>query len=263
MQNELDGRYQGENVQFYAISTGDPDWYMRAFKEEMGSKFPWLLLDINLPNPYYQEIFDLYGLHEDYPTLFLIDNKGTIRFRDYGGNSAGKDLDYRGAFDMVGTLLQEAKAAQPAEVPTGYLVGERALDFTLSTVEGEIHTLSDFLGKTVLLTFWGTGCEDCGALVPGVYAQEIRKHYENREDFIVLGVDYKTPGDFLAMFIQQMEIEYPVLMDPNGTIFSAYQILDEFLFIVIDSQGIIRYREKELEGDIYKALNELLGVTAS
>ena len=76
MQKELDGRYQGENVQFYAISTGDPDWYMRAFKEQMGSKFPWLLLDINLPNPYYQEIFDLYGLHEDYPTLFLLDGVG-------------------------------------------------------------------------------------------------------------------------------------------------------------------------------------------
>lgn len=112
MQKELDGRYQGENVQFFAISTGDPDWYLREFKKQMGTTFPWLLLDINLPNPYYEEIFDLYELHEDYPTLLLIDDEGIIRFRDYGGGPAGKDLDYRGAFNLIGELISEAKPSE-------------------------------------------------------------------------------------------------------------------------------------------------------
>ena len=263
MQKELDGRYQGENVQFYAISTGDPDWYMRAFKEQMGSKFPWLLLDINLPNPYYQEIFDLYGLHEDYPTLFLLDHNGVIRFRDFGGNTAGKELDYRGAFDLIGTLLQEAKATQTADIEQGWEVGQQALGFSLNDVNGVPYALSDYLGKTVLLSFWGTGCADCGDLVPGIYAQEIRERYGNPEDFVILGIDYYTPADFLTQFIRQMKVEYPVLVDPKGEVFSAYRIADEFLFIVIDPQGTIRYRERELEGDIYGVLDELLQLHAS
>lgn len=110
MQEELDGRYQGENVQFFGISTGDPEWYLRALKKEWRCEFPWLMLDINVPNPYYQEIFDAYELVEEYPTLIILDTNGVIRFRDYGGGPADKDLDYRTAFDFIGELLGEVKA---------------------------------------------------------------------------------------------------------------------------------------------------------
>jgi len=107
MQKELDGRYRDEKVQMYGISTGDPDWYLRELKKAWGCSYPWLLLNVNLPNPYYQEVFDAYRLDMEYPTLLLVDGQGVIRFRDYGGNTAGKDLDYRRAFDLIGELLGE------------------------------------------------------------------------------------------------------------------------------------------------------------
>ena len=242
-----------------AVSTGDPEWYLEAFKKELNVTMPWLSMDTRLPNPYYQEQFDLWGLVEEHPTLVVLDSNGVIRYRGAGYGGTGEDqINYRYAFDLIGELIEEA-SAHAADIPTGWDVGQRAPDFSLNTLQGETYTLSDYFGKTVLLSFWGTGCLECGDLVPGVYAQEILDRYNNPQDFVVLGIDHYTPQDFLEDFIEQMEIKYPVLVDAKGDVFSLYRVLDEFVYIVIDPQGLIRYRDIELEGDIYGVLDALIG----
>jgi len=94
-------------VQAFGISTGDPDFYLREFKKQLGARFPWLLMDTRLPNPYYQEKFDEYRLAEEDPTLVVLDADGIVRFWEQGQEG----LDYRGAFDLVGALLAEARQA--------------------------------------------------------------------------------------------------------------------------------------------------------
>jgi peroxiredoxin len=258
IQKELDGRYADFNVEALAISTGDPEWYLSEFKNQLNVTMPWLMMDTRLPNPYYQEQYDLWGLNDNHPTLVVLDTNGVIRYRATGdGGVAENNINYRFAFDLVGELFEEAQT-QAATANAGWDVGKRAHDFTLSTLEGESHTLSDYFGNTILLTFWGTGCLDCGDLVPGVYAQEIRQRYGDPDNLVVLGVDHHTPLDFMEEFLIQMSIDYPVLIDPQGTVFNRYKIFDEFVFIVIDPEGVIRYRELELEGDIFKVLDEFL-----
>jgi len=245
-------------VEALAISTGDPEWYLAEFKKQLNVSMPWLMMDIRLPNPYYQEQYDLWGLIEEKPTLVVLDADGVIRYRATGDGGVGEDeINYRFAFDLVGELIEEAQA-QSASANVGWDVGQQAADFTLSTLGGEPYTLSDYFGKTILLTFWGTGCLECGDLVPGVYAQEIRERYGNPEDLIILGVDHNTPLDFLEAFLDQMKINYPVLIDAQGSVFNRYRIFDDFVFVVIDPEGVIRYRELELEGDIFKVLDQFL-----
>lgn len=217
--------------------------------------FPWLSMDVRLPNPYYRELYDQWELVDEHPTLVLIDHTGTIRYRGQGKGDGSRegDIDYRVAFDLIGTLLAEAPQ------PTGWHIGNRAIDFTLQQFgTDESVTLSDHFGETILLTFWGTGCIECGDLVPGVYAQLIQETYGGPEKLTVIGVDQYTPLDFLEEYIAQMEIEYPVLLDPTGGVFNRYRIGQDFLFIVIDSEGIIRYRGEELSSDIEKVLDELI-----
>lgn len=106
-QKELDGRYKGENIQFFGISMGDDQEYLKRFKQHCGVSFPWLALDIRRPNPYYQEVFDQWELGMQFATVVIIDDEGIIRFRDYGGDYIEKSLDYRKAFDFIGELLRE------------------------------------------------------------------------------------------------------------------------------------------------------------
>ncbi len=261
IQLELDGRYADLNVEALAISTGDPEWYLSEFKNQLNVTMPWLMMDTRLPNPYYQELYDLWGLIDEHPTLVVLDANGVIQYRGTGDGGLDEgDINYRFAFDLLGELVEESQS-QAATSNAGWDVGQQAADFTLSTLDDHSHTLSDYLGSTVLLTFWGTGCLDCGDLVPGVYAQEIRTRYGDPEGLVVLGIDHHTPLDFMETFLAQMDINYPVLIDPQGTVFNRYKIFDEFVFIVVDPEGIIRYREPELEGDIFKVLDEYLVTT--
>jgi peroxiredoxin len=256
IQKELDGRYSGKSFQAFAISTGDPEYYLTAFKEELNVSMPWLSMNTRLINPYYLEVYEQWELNQDHPTAVLLDTRGVIRYRGSGDGTgvANSDINYREMFDMIGTLLEEAGT------PTGREVGNRAIDFTLSDIlNDEEIKLSEHFDKPILLTFWGTGCLECGDLVPGVYAQNIQEMYGGPSRLNVIGVDHHTPTDFLHGFVLQNGIEYPVLVDESGNVFGKYRIRDEFIFIVLDTDGIIRYRGTELSHEIIEVLDEIVG----
>lgn len=116
IQKELDGRYKDANVQAFGISYGDPDWYLREFKKALGAEFPWLMMDVRLPNPYYREQAELWELVEENPTLVILDTKGVIRSRGQGKGDTDDpdDIHYREAFDLVAELLAEANGSSNA-----------------------------------------------------------------------------------------------------------------------------------------------------
>ena len=63
--------------------------------------------------------------------------------------------------------------------------GSLAPDFTLATVDGEVVSLSEFRGKTVLVNFWATWCGPCQIEMPAIQ-DRFEKFYE---DGFVLGTD--------------------------------------------------------------------------
>jgi len=261
MQQELDGRYQGKNVQFLAISTGDPDWYLMAFKKQLGVAFPWLTMDISV-GTYFAEVYDQYhlGTNDGNVTIMVLDHDGIIRYRGDGhAGSSKEDIDYRFAFDLIGTLLE---AQQTSALPDiGNQAGQRALDFTLNDVEeGDPVTLSDFFnqGKLILLSFWGTGCVECGSLVPGLFAQDLLDDY-GPEKLTVLGIDQYSPIEVLKDFIKSAGITYPVVKDELGDVAWAYQASGEFVFLLLDANGVILYRGEDFDNTAVQILHERLG----
>jgi thiol-disulfide isomerase/thioredoxin len=65
-------------------------------------------------------------------------------------------------------LMAGAAWAQPKDLPVGPEVGQRAPDFQLSDLDGNIHRLSDLRGQRVLLNFWATWCPPCRAEMPAI-----------------------------------------------------------------------------------------------
>lgn len=247
MQKELDGRYKGKSVEFLAVSTGDPDWYLREFKRQTGASFPWLLMDIGV-GTYFAQVYDQYGLDttNGHPTLMLLDHQGIVRLRASGNAGKGADqIDYRAAFDLIGALLEEQAVSQP---PAGNQVGQRAFDFTLNDFQGNPVTLSKLLNqdKLVLLSFWGTGCLECGALVPGLFAQDLLDKY-GPERLIVLGIDQYSPLEALKDFVRSAGITYPVLKDELGEVAWRYQASGDFIFLLLDAEGVVLYRGKDFD----------------
>lgn len=114
-----------------------------------------------------------------------------------------------------------ASASDERELPD-------APEFTMTDQFGNVHTLSDYKGKTIFLNFWATWCGPCKMEMP-----EIQSLYEDWEentgDLVVLGV--AAPGSgregdvaYITEFLEDNGYTFPVLMDETGTLFYQFGI---------------------------------------
>jgi peroxiredoxin len=125
-------------------------------------------------------------------------------------------------------------------VPEGSQVGDKAPDFTLSTLDGGRVNLADLEGKPVVLVFWTTGCSACIYQMPFL---------EAADDELGDAVEFVSINMGESNYQVQATLEYygvslPVALDSNETTSEAYNIIYTPTNIIIDKQGFIRYIRK-------------------
>jgi peroxiredoxin len=118
-------------------------------------------------------------------------------------------------------------------------VGAYAPDFTLRTLDGVTLTLSQLRGRAVLVNFWTSWCVACSA-----EAAELQALYETRKgrNFIILGINM-TQQDTVAdarSYVKMHQLGFPIPLDEQGTVASAYHVPGLPASFFIDSEGIIR-----------------------
>lgn len=100
--------------------------------------------------------------------------------------------------------------------------GARPPDFTLPTLTGDNVSLSDHLGKdVVLIDFWATFCDPCLTAMPhldGLY----KKH--KGDGFVVLGVSIDGPDSVAEVrtTVQKLGVTFPILLDQETRVVSLY-----------------------------------------
>jgi peroxiredoxin len=121
----------------------------------------------------------------------------------------------------------------PAEASVP-VVGAPAPDFTLLTPEGEVVRLSDLRGQIVLLNFWATWCEPCRNEMP-----LLNSRYErNRErGFVVLGVNFDESAAEVQAFAGELQISFPLLLDPGAEVQRMYRVRGYPSTFVVDREG--------------------------
>lgn len=116
-------------------------------------------------------------------------------------------------------------------------VGRLAPDFTLSDLEGDQVSLSDFRGKTVLLNFWATWCPACRVEMPDIEA--MYQKYKDK-DVAVIGVDLLESKGRVFDFVQRGGYSWVFVIDAKGEVARDYRIIDIPTSFFVDSEGIIR-----------------------
>lgn len=131
---------------------------------------------------------------------------------------------------------------EPSPEPTADPNAVPAPDFTLTDQFGNSHSLSDYEGKTIFLNFWATWCPPCRAEMPEI--QQLYENYEREGEnaLIVLGVAGPEIGgektvEEIAAFLEENGLTYPVLMDTEGDLFTAYGISAFPTTFMIDREG--------------------------
>ncbi|HUX09166.1 MAG TPA: redoxin domain-containing protein [Terriglobia bacterium] len=112
-------------------------------------------------------------------------------------------------------------------------MGYPAGDFTLQDVAGKQVSLSDFRGKTVLLSFWATWCLPCKAELP-----TLQKIYEQRKDVAVLAVDDESKAT-VRSFLKDKHYDFTALMDQKRTLFKKFGVRFIPTVFVINGEGVI------------------------
>lgn len=69
-------------------------------------------------------------------------------------------------------------------------VGDTMVDGDLYDVDGNLHHLSEFSGKFILLDFWSLGCGPCMQSVPE--GNEVARKYSDKLAFVRVGLDPKS-----------------------------------------------------------------------
>jgi thiol-disulfide isomerase/thioredoxin len=86
-----------------------------------------------------------------------------------------------------------------------------APDFKLNALDGKPLTLLSLQGKVIFLNFWATWCGPCRAEIPDLIALQDR--YKGRLQIIGLDVDDEEAD--IQKYVEEMGINYPVVMTPN------------------------------------------------
>lgn len=108
-----------------------------------------------------------------------------------------------------GNLLNQSKELQQQ-------VDQKAPEFELKTLEGNIVKLSDYKGKVVLLDFWATWCGPCRKGIPDLI--ELQDQFE--KDLVIIGIslDQANTINQLQPFINNYKIDYPVVLGDNKVV---------------------------------------------
>lgn len=98
--------------------------------------------------------------------------------------------------------------------------GYRAPDFTLSNLDGEETSLSDWRGQPVLVNFWATWCGPCEIEMPAI---ETAYQAHKEEGLVVLAVAVDDSADNVRGFAEKHQLSFQPLMD-DGQVSLTYQV---------------------------------------
>jgi cytochrome c biogenesis protein CcmG/thiol:disulfide interchange protein DsbE len=112
-----------------------------------------------------------------------------------------------------------------------------APDFSLITLEGDSVKLSDYAGKIVILDFWATWCPPCRKGIPDLIS--IQNEFENDVTVIGISLDQPSMHDDLSLFIEDYEINYPILLGTLEVVMAYGNVRAIPTSFIIDREGMI------------------------
>mgnify|MGYP001579612607 CR=1 FL=1 len=118
---------------------------------------------------------------------------------------------------------------------TGITIGKTAPDFKLENLEGKKAKLSDYRGKKIILNFWASWCPPCREEMP-----EFQKIYASNKEIVVLGVNLQESKEAIQSFTKKLEINFPILLDPNSQVKNMYNVFTQPVTYFIDENGVIK-----------------------
>lgn len=138
-------------------------------------------------------------------------------------------------FLFGGSFLDNFSGEEPADMPqitspgqgtkasnlaiNTLVAGDRAADFSLLDLDGNVVSLHDFAGQPVVINFWATWCAPCRIEMP-----ELQNAYDTYQDqdLVILAVNAQEEEQHVREFFAELGLTFPALLDSDGQVGGAY-----------------------------------------
>jgi len=114
-----------------------------------------------------------------------------------------------------------------------------APSFHLEDPGSNVHQLSDFRGKVVIVNFWASWCAPCREELPSM--NRVRAALKQQE-VAMLAINLGEDLEAVNAFIDEFPIDFTVLLDRDGTISQRWQVTGMPTTFVVNPCGEIAYR---------------------
>lgn len=115
------------------------------------------------------------------------------------------------------------------------LPGKDAIDFAYPDVDGKIHSLSDYIGKVVVVDIWATWCGPCMKELP--FFRKLEREFVGK-DVVFIGVSMDRHQSKWAEYVKKENLEGVQLFGDN-TIRENYKVDGIPRFMIFNRQGKI------------------------
>ena len=142
------------------------------------------------------------------------------------------------AMILIGSMITTGCSEDLGAV-RGPEIGNLAPDFQLNNLDGQRVSLSDFLGKPVLVNFWTSWCPPCRSEMPFIQDISTDKKWAD-EGLVVLAIDIGESPSTVREFVKNYGLTFPVLLDVARDVSLEYYVRGIPTTFLIDREGIIQ-----------------------
>ena len=140
---------------------------------------------------------------------------------------------------IVIALLTTASGAHVAFSmgPRPPVVGSPAAEFSLTDLNGQRQSLSQYRGNIVLLNFWATWCKPCIREMPAMQAGYDKLRHEG---FVVMAINELEDEEKVRQHIHRHGHTFPVLLDGKNRVANMYGVYGLPVSVFIDANGRVQ-----------------------
>jgi peroxiredoxin len=148
-------------------------------------------------------------------------NEGIVLLVDRMVSNMGASRKPLQIIILIGVLLLGGYAVGKTLFASGGIpkIGGTPPSFSLAGMDGNVHNLSDYDGKALVINFWGSFCPPCVQEIP-----EFERQYEKWQGkkFDILAINLSEDDLTVSNFVNRFKINYPVLRDTDRLVEKKY-----------------------------------------
>ncbi|MDP3143738.1 MAG: TlpA disulfide reductase family protein [Candidatus Omnitrophota bacterium] len=156
-------------------------------------------------------------------------------------------------FLMISSLVNVSSAMSQLEsgVET---VGQKATNFSLEDTDGNKIDTAQVIGKIpVIFFFWTTWCPHCQSQIKQLKA-EVEDIKKTGGQLILIDIDESKSQ--VINFLKSANAPFASLLDKDARVAEMYKVIGVPTFVIVGSDGIIKFHDNLLSDNYQKFLKE-------